>query len=114
MVYNSFPLMPFLVFLGIYSGIVNNQNNSRFVRYNAAQAVLLDILLIVPQILLNVFRPGSDELGQQLYISAENTIFLFVCISVAYGMGSSLVGMTARLPLVAEAADRQTSGPGGW
>lgn len=36
----------FLVFLGIYNGIVNNQNFSRFVRYNAMQAVLLDILLM--------------------------------------------------------------------
>ncbi len=36
----------FLVFLGIYTGIVNNQNLSRFVRYNAMQAVLLDVLLM--------------------------------------------------------------------
>lgn len=36
----------FLIFLGIYNGVVNNGNMSRFVRYNAMQAVLLDVLLM--------------------------------------------------------------------
>lgn len=31
--------------MGIYLGIVNNQYFSRFVRFNALQAVLLDICL---------------------------------------------------------------------
>lgn len=36
----------FIIFLAVYNGIVNNQNLTRFVRYNAMQAVLLDILLM--------------------------------------------------------------------
>lgn len=48
--YNAVPFGPFLVFLGIYSGIVNNRSLSRFIRYNAMQAVLLDVLLIIPQV----------------------------------------------------------------
>lgn len=36
----------FLIFIGVYSGIVGNQNFSRFIRYNAMQAVLLDILIV--------------------------------------------------------------------
>jgi len=106
--YNSFPFAPFVIFLGVYSGIVANQNLPRFVRYNAMQAVLLDILLIIPQAILGgVFKPPTDEFGFQIYVSAYNTIFLFVAISVAYGMGSALVGQQARLPFVAEAADIQ-------
>lgn len=49
LLYNTIPFGPFLVFLGVYSGIVNNQSLPRFVRYNAMQAVLLDVLLIIPQ-----------------------------------------------------------------
>jgi hypothetical protein len=30
----------------VYTGIINNFNFSRFVRYNAMQAVLLDVLLM--------------------------------------------------------------------
>lgn len=73
-------------------------------------------LLSIPQIILtDIFTPPSDELGMQLYVGAYNTIFLFVAVSVAYGMGSCIVGQTARLPLVAEAADSQVrDSPGGW
>ena len=44
--YTSIPFLPFVVFLAVYSGIINNQNFSRFVRYNAMQAVLQDVLLM--------------------------------------------------------------------
>ncbi|KIY94786.1 hypothetical protein MNEG_13178 [Monoraphidium neglectum] len=42
-----------------------------------------------------------------LYVGAANTIFLFVAVCTAYGIGSCAVGQTARLPLVAEAAESQ-------
>lgn len=44
--YHAFPFAPFLIFLGVYSGIVNNRSLSRYIRYNAMQAVLLDILIM--------------------------------------------------------------------
>jgi hypothetical protein len=42
----------------------------------------------VPQVLLeNVIHPPSDGgLGLQLYVSCVNTVFLFVAVSVAYGV----------------------------
>lgn len=43
----------------------------------------------------------------QLYITLQNTIFLFLFACVAYGVGSCIVGQTARLPLVSDAADAQ-------
>ncbi|KXZ50442.1 hypothetical protein GPECTOR_16g616 [Gonium pectorale] len=107
-IYHAFPFAPFLVFLAIYNGIVNNTSLPRFVRYHAMQAVLLDVLLIIPQVILNdLWKAPTDEVGLQAYILAYNTLFLFTAICAAYGMGSSLVGQTARLPLVAEAADMQ-------
>lgn len=117
--YHLFPFAPFIIFLGVYSGIVNNQSLSRYIRYNAMQAVLLDILLIIPQVLLDTFGNfrGGEALGigTQIYVEASNTIFLFVAICVAYGMGACAVGQTPRLPLVAEAADSQVKdGPSGW
>ncbi len=35
-----------VVFFAIYAGLVNNQRFSRFVRYNAMQSILLDIVLV--------------------------------------------------------------------
>ena len=41
----------------------------------------------IPQIILNdVFKPPSDEFGISLYMGAFNTIFLYIMVSVAYGM----------------------------
>jgi hypothetical protein len=41
----------------------------------------------IPQVLLDAFgRPQGDGILMQLYISAANTLFLFVAISTAYGM----------------------------
>ncbi|MEW5301536.1 MAG: hypothetical protein WDW38_010267 [Sanguina aurantia] len=112
--YHAFPFAPFLIFLGVYNGIVNNQSLSRFVRYNAMQAVLLDVLLIIPQVVLqDVIKPPQDELGLQAYITVYNTIFLFFAICAAIGMGSSLVGQASRLPIVGEAAEIQVSKGGG-
>lgn len=105
--YFSNPILPLVVFFGIYLGIVNNQSLDRSVRFNALQAVLLDIILILPSILESTFRPAvSGGPGLQLYITCYNTIFLFILVAVVYGMGSCLAGQVPRIPLVASAADQ--------
>lgn len=48
--------------------------------------MLLDILIIIPQLLLNAFGTPRDGPMLQLYISGSNTIFLFVAICTALGM----------------------------
>ncbi|GBF98029.1 hypothetical protein Rsub_11140 [Raphidocelis subcapitata] len=119
--YHALPFAPFLAFLAIYSGVVNNTSLPRFIRYNAAQAVVLDILVIVPQVLLEAFGRGPHStaldlsIGDELYISACSTVFMFVAVCTAYGMGSCAVGQTPRLPLVADAAEQQLrDGPSGF
>lgn len=135
----SVPFAPFVAFLGVYAGIVNNRSLPRFVRFSAMQAVMLDILLIIPQILLQGLGGGKvgalggaaaaaryggggfddasglEQIGRQLYETTNNTVFFFVVACVAYGMGGAFVGLPARLPLVAEAADSQVrEDPGGF
>jgi hypothetical protein len=44
--WNGVPFAPLVIFLAVYSGIVNNRNLDRSVRFNAMQAVLLDILIM--------------------------------------------------------------------
>ena len=44
--YNTVPFASLIVFLAVYNGMVANTNFSRFVRFNAMQAVMLDILLM--------------------------------------------------------------------
>mmetsp|Transcript_8925 Transcript_8925/g.25466 ORF Transcript_8925/g.25466 Transcript_8925/m.25466 type:complete len:213 (-) Transcript_8925:5-643(-) len=44
--YYTLPFASLVVFFGLYYGIVQNYNFSRFIRFQAMQTILLDILLI--------------------------------------------------------------------
>lgn len=104
-VFKSFPFNGFLVFLTLYFVVVRNPNFSKYVRFNTMQAVVLDVLLIFPDLLERGFNP-KDGLGFDLIISLDSTVFLFLLVCLIYG-SSCLLGQIPRLPIVAEAADRQ-------
>jgi uncharacterized membrane protein len=104
--YYSVPFASLVVFFAVYLGIVQNANASRFARFNAMQAILLDILLVIPSILERVLGGAPrGGVGLSLYMSASSTIFLFVLACFVVAAGSALAGTTTRLPLVADAAD---------
>ncbi|KAK3013165.1 hypothetical protein RJ639_007884 [Escallonia herrerae] len=105
-VFKSFPFNGFLVFLTLYFVVVRNPNFSRYVRFNTMQAIVLDVLLIFPDLLERGFNP-RDGLGLDLLMSLDSTVFLFLLVSLIYGSSSCLLGQVPRLPIVAEAADRQ-------
>ncbi|KAL6635053.1 hypothetical protein ACP70R_027724 [Stipagrostis hirtigluma subsp. patula] len=107
--FHSSPLTPFLLFLTLYFAVVRNQQAfSRFVRFNAMQAVALDVLLIFPDLLAQSFAPTSGGgVGFEIFQSMESTVFLFLLICLVYGSGACLLGKTPRLPIVADAAERQ-------
>ncbi|KAL7088089.1 hypothetical protein ACP275_13G107900 [Erythranthe tilingii] len=105
-VFKSFPFNGFLVFLTLYFVVVRNPNFSRYVRFNTMQAIVLDVLLIFPDLLERTFNP-RDGVGLDLMMSLDSTVFLFLLVSLIYGSSSCLLGQLPRLPIVADAADRQ-------
>ncbi|CDP13718.1 unnamed protein product [Coffea canephora] len=105
-VFKAFPLNGFLVFLTLYFVVVRNTNFSRYVRFNTMQAIVLDVLLIFPDLLERTFNP-RDGVGLDLLMSFDSTVFLYLLVCLIYGSSSCLLGQLPRLPLVAEAADRQ-------
>ncbi|KAK9268608.1 hypothetical protein L1049_000365 [Liquidambar formosana] len=105
-VFKSFPFNGFLVFLTLYFVVVRNTNFSRYVRFNTMQAIVLDVLLIFPDLLERSFNP-RDGLGLDLLMSLDSTVFLFLLVCLIYGSSSCLLGQVPRLPIVAEAAERQ-------
>ena len=106
--YFSVPFAGLAAFFAVYILIINNYEWPRNVRFNAMQAILLDIILILPGLIESVLkiRPMGG-IGLQLYIQLYNAIFLFIFAAVVYGIVSSMIGQTARIPLVADAADAQ-------
>ena len=105
--YASVPFAPLISFFAVYLGIVQNQRWSRFVRFNGMQAMLLDILLILPRLAEQVFSTPTTGWGLQAYITAQNSIWIFIAVCVVYGIASSVLGQAARIPLVADAAEQQ-------
>ncbi|CAI0378797.1 unnamed protein product [Linum tenue] len=105
-VFKGFPLNGFLVFLTLYFVVVRNSNFSRYVRFNTMQAIVLDVLLIFPDLLERTFNP-REGLGLDLVMSLDSTVFLFLLVSLIYGSSSCFLGQLPRLPIVADAADRQ-------
>ncbi|XP_057485612.1 protein TIC 20-v, chloroplastic-like isoform X1 [Actinidia eriantha] len=108
--FKSFPFNGFLVFLTLYFVVVRNPNFSRYVRFNTMQAIVLDVLLIFPDLLERSFNP-RDGLGLDLMRSVDSTVFLYLLVCLIYGSSSCLFGQLPRLPIVAEAADRITLPP---
>lgn len=106
-IYSTVPFASFVAFFAVYLGIVNNQKWPRFVRFSAMQAVLLDILLILPRLVEQVFSTPTGGPILQAYIIVQNTIWIFVAAAVLYGIGAALTGQAARIPLVADAAEQQ-------
>ncbi|KAI4307866.1 hypothetical protein L6164_030998 [Bauhinia variegata] len=105
-VFKSFPFNGFLVFLTLYFVVARNPNFSRYVRFNTMQAIGLDVLLIFPDLLERSFNP-RDGLGLDMMMSFDSTVFLFLLVCLIYGSSSCLLGQLPRLPIVAEAAERQ-------
>ena len=110
--WGSLGFLQVIVFFGTYLGVVQNQNMKRFVRFNAQQAVLLDILLIVPDLLTRTFQgiDGSGPtggVGLQAEILFFNTVFFFTYLSCTAGAVQSARGKTIKLPLIGDAAEAQ-------
>lgn len=105
-VFKRFPFNGFLVFLMLYFVVVRNPNFSRYVRFNTMQAIVLDVLLIFPDLLERTFNP-KDGVVLDLMMSLDSTVFLFLLVSLIYGSSSCVLGQLPRLPIVADAADRQ-------
>ena len=104
--YFSIPFAGLISFFAIYMGMAENRTLSRFVRFNAMQAIILDICLVLPGMVEYVFSPGRlSGLGFELYRLCYNSVWLFVLFAFALAAIGCLSGQTYRLPFIGEAAD---------
>ncbi|CAJ1823603.1 unnamed protein product [Sphenostylis stenocarpa] len=101
--YRSIPYASFVAFFALYLGVVRNPTFPRYVRFNAMQAVTLDVLLVIPLLITRIFSPGRGP----LIIWSNNAIFVFSILCFLYGVASCVLGRTPHLPFVADAASRQ-------
>ncbi len=105
-------LLPFglgsiLLFLGLFFAVVRNPQVPYFLRFNALQAILADILLVVVGYGLAVFgcRPGS--MGGFACDAFSNTLFLGGLLLVIFAFVECIRGREPELPSLSDAVRHQ-------
>ncbi|MEM8673478.1 MAG: Tic20 family protein [Cyanobacteria bacterium P01_G01_bin.67] len=103
---NSLPFASLIIFFGLWLGVVRNDKVSYFLRFNAMQAILLNILQILFSLMMGILVPAF---GAQSLISATltNTIFMGSVVACFFCMVRSIQGEYAELPALSDAASSQ-------
>ena len=93
----SLPFGSFLLFIILFAGLVRNPNVPYFVRYNACQALLIDIALIILSYLLRIFP--IVELG--------SIIFIFTLCIFIYSISQCIYGVEPEIPIISKSVRMQ-------
>jgi len=93
----SLPLGNFLLFIILFAGLARNPKVPYFVRYNAFQALLIDIALIIISYLLRIFP--IVELG--------SIIFIFTLCIFIYSISQCIYGVEPEIPLISKSVRMQ-------
>jgi uncharacterized membrane protein len=97
MIEKSLPFGSFLLFIILFLGLARNPKVPYFVRYNACQALLIDIALIIISYLLRIFP--IVELGP--------IIFVFMLCIFIYSSLQCIYGVEPEIPFISESVRMQ-------
>jgi uncharacterized membrane protein len=107
LIYSAIPLGSLIVFFVLFLAVIRNMNISRFIRFNAMQAILIGILLslfgLIFRFLINAI--GADNIVIE---TLSNVIFIGTWAACIYSIVQSVRGIYAELPTISEAANSQT------
>lgn len=94
-----------IIFFALFLLVVRNEKISHFIRFNAMQAILLDIVIFLCSILTDLVRvlPASGFAIQTI----STTIFLGIIGAVVYSIIQSLMGRYAEIPALSDAVYMQ-------
>jgi len=99
------PFANIIIFFALYLAVIRNDRISYFIRFNAMQAILIDIFLVLCSIVTSLFVRGLN--GGLLIETLFNVIFLSTLVACFYSMIQSALGKYAEIPTISEAAASQ-------
>ncbi|KAA8490527.1 Tic20 family protein [Porphyridium purpureum] len=103
-VYRGTPFLAFGIFLALFILVVRNQNVPRFIRFNTQQAILLDILTIIP----NLFNGLGSRAPAVIVEGVNNTVFYGLVACVIYATISNLQGeYPDKIPGISDSVSQQ-------
>ena len=100
----SLPFGTLLLFILLFAGLVRNPKVPYFVRYNACQALLIDIALIIIIYLLRILP--LFELGSIISILSPIIFILILCIFI-YSFSQCINGVEPEIPLISKSVRMQ-------
>ncbi|WP_299491935.1 Tic20 family protein [Acaryochloris sp. IP29b_bin.137] len=101
-------LIPFaglILFMGLFFAVVRNDNISRFIRFNVLQAILLDLVLMVCNLVLPILGQGLQV--ELIIETLFNTVFLGILATFAYSVLKTSQGQYAEIPAISDAVNMQ-------
>ncbi|MBW4657583.1 MAG: hypothetical protein KME15_02825 [Drouetiella hepatica Uher 2000/2452] len=106
-IYRGVPFMGLIVFFALFLLVVRNESISHFIRFNAMQAILIDIVLVLCSIIVDyLLRPLLGD-GTLLLDTLFNVIFLGTIAAIVYSVIQSALGRYAEIPTLSEAVYMQ-------
>ena len=93
----SLPFGGLLLFLFLFAGLVRNPKVPYFIRYNACQALLLDIALIIISYLFQILP--VVELG--------TIVFIFIICIFIYSITQCIYGVEPEIPFISNSVRMQ-------
>lgn len=94
---SSLPFGGLLLFIILYAGLVRNPKVPYYIRYNACQALLIDIGLIIMSYILRIFPVA--ELGL--------IIFAFILSVFIYSVFNCIYGVEPEIPFISKSVRMQ-------
>ena len=86
-----------LLLLILFAGIVRNHNVPYFVRYNACQALLLDISLIIITYFFRILP----------FVELGSIVFVFTLFIVIYSIFKCIYGLEPEIPFISKSVRMQ-------
>jgi uncharacterized membrane protein len=96
----------FILFFGLYAGVVANQKVSRFIRFNTLQAILIGILISLCGLILSYVLLPIMGMGPATQV-LMNVVFLGTIAASGYGIIMSAMGEYTQIPQLSETAQIQ-------
>ncbi|MEH2085430.1 Tic20 family protein [Nostoc sp.] len=103
--YRSVRYAGMIIFFALFLLVVRNEKISHFIRFNTMQAILLDIIIFLFNILMDVV--GLVPSGGFAIQTLSTTIFIGIVGAVAYSVIQSVSGRYAEIPAISDAVYMQ-------
>ncbi|MBW4491152.1 MAG: hypothetical protein KME12_25625 [Trichocoleus desertorum ATA4-8-CV12] len=104
-IYQTIPFAGLIVFFALFLLVVRNERINHFIRFNAMQAILIDIVLILCTLVLSLLPQGGA--GNLFVETLFNVVFLGVLAAFIYSVAQSLLGRYAEIPTISDAVYMQ-------